>query len=280
MKNGLAIYAGGNHIFYIAGVLKRLFERGLKFDAVATYSSGSAILPFLIDGKFEDAPRIFGPYLDLNARNFYPANLFSGKDVFPQDRIYSGAISEIVEFGKTAAYPKPLRVIVSELESGAFPDWLVGSCSVVALALNNLAQTDTPSVFLTGFKRFFAVEGDVVDVRQCKSKAEIVQVILGSSTIYPFIHIRRRAGRLMLDGKLSLVSPVAALQDCDQVLSIHAHHSFLPVRAGLHSIFPLSKVRVGPLNYVGSEGIKAAFAQGYSEGEVHYARLASSSFFD
>lgn len=279
MKNGLAIYAGGNHIFYIAGVLKRFFEKGLKFDAVATYSAGSAILPFLINETFEQAPEIFGPYLDANARNLYLANLFTGRDVFPQDRIYSSAIAEIVEFDKTATYPKPLRVIVSELESGAFPDGFVGACSVVALALNNLAKTDTPSIFLTAFKRFFAVAGDIVDVRQCKSKEEIVEVILGSSTIYPFISIRRRAGRLMLDGKLSLVSPVAALQDCDNVLSIHAHHSFLPVRDGLQSVFPLSKVTVGPLNYVGSQGIKSAFAQGYSEGEAHYARLANSSFF-
>jgi Patatin-like phospholipase len=280
MKNGLAIYAGGNHIFYIAGVLRRLFEKGLKFDAVATYSAGSAILPFLINGNFAAAPEIFGPYLDRNARNFYPANLFTGQDVFPQDRIYSGAVTEIVEFDRTAQYLKPLRVIVSLVESGAFPEWLVGSCSVAALALNNLAQTDTPSIFLRSFKRFFAVEGEIVDVRQCKSREEIIEVILGSSTIYPFIHIRKRAGRLMLDGKLSLVSPVSALHDCDNVLSIHAHHSFLPVRDGLQSLFPLSNVQVGPLNYVGSEGIKTAFAQGYSEGEVHYARLANSSFFD
>jgi hypothetical protein len=279
MKNGLAIYAGGNHIFYIAGVLKRLFEKGLKFDAVATYSAGSAILPFLINDDFAGAPAIFGPYLDRNARNFYPANLLTGQDVFPQDRIYSGAVAEIVEFDKTAAYPKPLRVIVSTLASGAFPEWLVGSCAVVALALNNLAKTATPSIFLTGFKRFFSVDGDIIDVRQCKSRDEIIQVILGSSTIYPFIHIRRRAGRLMLDGKLSLVSPVSALEDCDHVLSIHAHHSFLPVRDGLQSVFPLSKVSVGPLNYVGSDGIKTAFAQGYSEGEVHYDRLANSPFF-
>jgi hypothetical protein len=83
----------------------------------------------------------------------------------------------------------------------------------------------------------------------------------------------------MLDGKLSLVSPVGVLEDCEQVLSVHAHHSFLPVRSGLSSVFPLSKVRVGPLNYVGSQGIKSAFAQGYTEGQEHYARLRNSSFF-
>ena len=48
-------------IFYIAGVLKFFIEKGLRFDAVATYSAGSAILPFLIDDNLEDAPEVFWP---------------------------------------------------------------------------------------------------------------------------------------------------------------------------------------------------------------------------
>lgn len=83
----------------------------------------------------------------------------------------------------------------------------------------------------------------------------------------------------MLDGKLCLTSPVEALEDCERVISIHGHHSFLPRRDGLLSVFPLSKVQVGQLDYVGSAGVKSAFAQGYSEGEQHYARLANSPFF-
>lgn len=278
-RNGLAIYAGGNHIFYIAGVLKFLIEQGLRFDAVATYSAGSAILPFLIDDNLEDAPEVFGRYLDRNTRNFYPAHLFTKDDVFPHDRIYSTAISAIVDLQKTVDYGKPLRVIVSEFESHNSADGLVGLCAFIALLLNSLAKTATPSIFLRMFKSLFSIEGNVVDIRQCKSKAEIVEVILGSSTIYPFIHIRRRSGRAMLDGKLSLTSPIEALEDCEHVISIHAHHSFLPRRDNLVSIFPLAKVGVGPLDYVGSAGVKSAFAQGYSEGAQHHARLANSPFF-
>lgn len=278
-RNGLAIYAGGNHIFYIAGVLKFFTEKGLRFDAVATYSAGSAILPFLIDDNFEDAPEVFGRYLDRNTRNFYPAHLFTKDDIFPHDQIYSGAISSIVDLKKTLEYNKPLRVIVSEFESYNSADGLVGLCAFVSLLLNSLAKTATPSIFLRIFKSLFSIECNVVDIRQCTSKEEIVDVILGSSTIYPFIHIRRRAGRPMLDGKLCLTSPVEALGDCEHVISIHAHHSFLPRRDGLLSVFPLSKVQVGSLDYVGSAGVKSAFAQGYSEGAQHYARLANSPFF-
>jgi len=278
-RNGLAIYAGGNHIFYIAGVLKFFTEKGLRFDAIATYSAGSAILPFLVDGNLEDAPEVFGQYLDRNTRNFYPANLFTKDDIFPHDRIYSTAVASMVDLKKTVEYDKPLRVIVSEFESRNSANGFVGLCAFLALLLNSLAKTETPSIFLRMFKSLFSIEGNVVDIRQCKSKEEIVEVILGSSTIYPFIHIRRRAGRSMLDGKLCLNSPIEALKDCEHVISIHGHHSFLPRRDGLVSVFPLSKVRVGSLDYVGSAGVKSAFAQGYGEGAQHYARLADSPFF-
>jgi predicted acylesterase/phospholipase RssA len=278
-KTGLAIYAGGNHIFYIAGVLQYFIEKGLKFDAVATYSSGSAILPFLIDNTLRDAPEIFGRSLDRNTRNFYPANIFTELPLFPHDQIYSSAISAAVDLKKTTEYPKPLRVIVAEFDGDKIPKPLAGICGLVAMTLNSLARTSTPSAFLRTFKSLFAVTARIVDLRQCTSKQDIVDVILGSSTIYPFIRIRQRLGRSMLDGKVSLTSPVEALVDCEHVMSIHAHHSYLPVRQGLTPVFPLSKVTVGPLNYVGSSGVKSAFAQGYAEAEQHYARLKSSPFF-
>jgi predicted acylesterase/phospholipase RssA len=278
-KTGLAIYAGGNHVFYIIGVLKRFIEKGLKFEAVATYSSGSAILPFLIDNNFQEAPEIFGERLDRNERNFYPTHLFTGEDVFPHDHIYSSVISDTIDFNKATEYEKPLRVIVSEFESRGSADAFIGILALIAMTLNSVSRTSTPSVFLRLFKTLFSISGDIVDIRKSRSKEEIADVILGSSTIYPFIRIRRRAGRSMLDGKVCLISPVEALDDCEHVLSIHAHHSFLPQREGLTSLFPISKVSVGPLNYVGSAGIKSAFAQGYEEAEQHYARLSHSAFF-
>jgi len=278
-RNGLAIYAGGNHIFYIAGVLKFLIEKGLEFDAVATYSSGSAILPFLIERRFDAAPEIFAKLLDRNTRNFYSANIFTNDDVFPHDNIYSSAVRSIVDFGKATEYDKPLRVIVSEFSGSDTSSKAVGLLAMVAMLLNSLAKTATPSIFLTTFKSVFSIDGEIVDIRKCASADEIADVILGSSTIYPFIRIRRRHGRAMFDGKLCLMTPVGALDDCENVLSIHAHHSFLPQRDNLTSIFPISKVQVGPLDYVGSAGIKSAFAQGYGEGSQHYAHLENSSFF-
>lgn len=278
MKKGLAIYAGGNHIFYILGVLEYLFERGIQFDAVATYSAGAAIVPFLIDGHFERAIDIFSRCLDENDRNFYWRHLFTRARVFPHDEIYSRAIDEIVDFDQTAQYDKPLRVIVSEFGSHKHGDGFVGVCAFASLLLNRYSTKTTPSVFLTAFKSTFSVKGQVIDLRHCKSKDEICNLILGSSTIYPFIQLRRRGGNTMLDGKMSLLGPIDILQDCEHVLSIHAHHSFVTQREGLASLFPKRKVTTGPLNYVGSSEIKSAFAQGYAEGRQHYEQLRQSPF--
>lgn len=51
MKRGLAVYGGGNYIFYIAGVLNRLLETGLQFESVASYSAGAALMPAVLSGE-------------------------------------------------------------------------------------------------------------------------------------------------------------------------------------------------------------------------------------
>jgi predicted acylesterase/phospholipase RssA len=280
MKVGLAIYAGGNHIFYILGVLKYLFERGLKVNAIGTYSAGAAILPFLVNQKFDEAPRIFGRLLDLNKQNFYPQNFLSRTPMFPHDRIYSETIEQILDLDSLKLYENPLRVIVSEFRSKSrFCNSVVGILGLFTLILNRRAPQNTPSVYLKMFRRMFSVKGEVIDLRACASKKDAKAVILGSSTIYPFIKIRQRGDMAMLDGKLSLIAPVSVLADCEHVLSIHAHPTFLPERDRLHSIFPVNKVTAGPLNYVGSAEIRASFLQGYDEGRAHYEALPKEIFF-
>lgn len=280
MRNGLAIYAGGNHVFYILGVLKYLLKMGLKFDAIATYSAGASILPLVIGEDLDRGVEVFSRYLDNNQKNMYPRHALTKHDVFPHDRIYRSAIDDILDYDILRNFDRPLRVIVAQCGGGLLPNGFIAASALVALSLYAITARYTESFVLSIFKKLFSVEGQVIDIRRCTSREDVVQTILGSSTVYPFIKLRTRRGRLMLDGKLSLMTPIGALDDCENVLSIHAHRTFPTYRASLHQIFPLTEVNAGPLNYVGSAEIRAAFSQGYAEGKTHYARLQDSTFFE
>lgn len=282
MRKGLAIYADGCRIFYVLGVLKFFFEKDLQFDVIATYSAGSAVLPVIVAGDFDRAVGIFAPLMEANTRNAYIENLFSSEDVFPHDGIYTQAVAEVLEPDRMSGFGKPLRVVVSEFQPRLLGAELVAFCGLAALFLHEMTRGAGRSIFLKAFKRLFSIGPAVIDIRRCASREEVATVILGSSTIYPFIRVRERGGRPMLDGLMSLHGPVGALSDCDLVLSVHPEHpslSSLTSREGLFSAFPLSKVRLGALDFVGSADMKEAYAQGYAEGREHYDRLKETPFF-
>jgi hypothetical protein len=277
---GLALYAGGNQVFYCAGVLKYFIEKGLQFDVISTYSAGGAILPCLIIGDLDLAIRTFKLLTNANRKNVYIEHIFKKGEIFPHDTIYKTAIDIELCYDDFVHYDKEIRLIVSTFKTQALWVPAIGLTSFLIFFLYALTSKITKSFFLRLFKSFFRIKGEIYDLRKCKSKEEILNLILGSSTIYPFIKIRKnRTHNYMLDGKLSMLTPIGVLNDCSHVLSIHAHYTFPVSRENSYQIFPLKKVEIGPLDYVGSEHYLKAYEQGYSEAERHYESLTMTPFF-
>ena len=278
-KLGLALYAGGNHIFYNIGVLKYFHEKGFRFDTLATYSAGGAVLPCLISKDFDIAITKFKKLTIPNKKNFYPENLFSSKDIFPHDLIYKTAINSFLDFEKTKKFHKELRLIVSTIPSNSILAPILGLAAFLFLTIYGITKKVSNSFFIKLFKKLFCVHGEVVDVRSLKSKEDMLRILLGSSTIYPFIKMRPyNKNRYMLDGKMSMLTPIGILGDCTHVISIHAHYTFPTKRNNLTQIFPIKTVSNGPLDYTGTSYI-GAFEQGYSEGAIHYKEIKNLPFF-
>lgn len=76
---GLAVFAGGNHIFYIMGVLKVLRENGLTFDVLSTYSAGSAIINDILNNSFDRTVDLFCELTGNNEKNLYLNHFFFTK---------------------------------------------------------------------------------------------------------------------------------------------------------------------------------------------------------
>jgi len=277
-KLGLAIYAGGNHIFYVAGVLKYLFEHGLKYDALATYSAGGAILPLIVSNIFDEKIEVFKKLTDNNKQNFYGTHILSGRYPFPQDSIYKKTILKTLDVDDIRNCEKDIRVIVSTFRSTRFFAPLIAAISFIFLAFYGATKKYTKLHILRLFKYLFSIKNQVVSLNELSSKKEIVNYILGSSTIFPFIKLRKLKNEYMLDGKFSMLSPIGELRDCTHVLSIHAHGTVVPDRDNLYTLFPYEKVKAGPLDYAGSESFLSAYKQGYEEGAKHFSSIKDTPF--
>ena len=281
VRLGLAVYAGGNHVFYIAGLLKYLLEQGLRFDVISTYSSGGALLPFVQSNKLQKALKIFQGLTVRNKKNIYLGNLLSDQSVFPHDAIYHEAVKQAVrEFSSFSDDKREFRLIVSKFKA---PDILapgVAFGSLIFLLLYAVTRKVTGSWFVEAYKYIFRIQPEVIDLKAIRDKAELVTAIIGSSTVFPFIKLRKRQGYFMLDGKLSMLTPIGELGDCSHVLSLHAHHTFAPRRENLIQIFPKRPVENGPFDYAGYESFTLAFEQGYAEGPHQLALAADTPFFN
>lgn len=273
---GLAIYAGGNHVFYIAGLIKYFQEQGLKFDVLATYSSGAAITPYILNNNIDDAIKVFKDLTKDNKKNFYFSNLFSkSKPALPHNYIYSTAIEQSVERNN---FPKntPCRVITSGFKGNRY---ITATSAFIIIMMHYLTYNFNKNIFFKLFKKVFNIKANIIELNNLSNKQDISNVIIGTSTIPPFIKIRRFNNLFMLDGAHSLITPIDALDDCENVLVINTNHVHRVTRSGVIQISPINKITENPLNYAGSQSFLNIFNQGYAEAPIHYEKIKDSDFF-
>ena len=209
---------------------------------------------------------IFRKLIIGNRKNFYVENLVSSQPVFPHDAIYHEAIEQAVgEFSSLNDDEREFRLIVSKFRA---PEILAPSIALSSVIFMSLyaTKTTTGSRSLAAYNRLFGIRPEVIELNSIEDKTEIVNAIMGTSTIYPFIKLRKRSDYYMLDGKLSMLTPIGELRDCTHVLSLHAHHSSALRRENLIQIFPECPIECGRFDYVGEGSSTSAFEHGYADG--------------
>ena len=278
MRRGLAVYGGGNYIFYIAGVLSRLLERGLQFEAVASYSAGAALMPAIVSGRIDDAVSAFCDLLVHETSQDERSGHWWERP-FSRDSTYSSVLQQHYDFDAIRLSEKDVRVILATYQSEVLCGRPVALGGLLALALYNRSKRFAGASALEFFNRHAKLRADVIDMRVCETRDEAIQIVQGSSTIYPFIKVRSRAGRRMLDGKFALLSPIAALGDCDRIVSVHGSYSFPVERTNLLQIGPRRPLGVRPFAVIDRNGVARLFDRGTEDADTHYEKMASSGFF-
>lgn len=278
-RRGLAVYGGGNYIFYIAGVLSRLQERGFHFEAVAGYSAGAALMPAIVSGRINEAVNTFCELL-LQAKVDGEASGPWWRQAVSRDWTYSYMLERHYDFEAIRSSEKDIRVIVATYQSDVLCGRPVALGGLIALALYNRSKRFAGALALDLFKTCAKVRAEVIDMRACKTRNEAIHIVQGSSTIYPFIKVRSYRGRRMLDGKFALLSPIAALDDCDRIVSVHGSYSFPVERPNLLQIGPRRPLDIRPFEPIERDGVERLFERGTEDAERHCETMARAGFFD
>ncbi len=277
-RRGLAVYGGGNYIFYIAGVLSRLQERGLQFEAVASYSAGAALMPAIVSGRVTEAVEAFCELLLLTDSPAEPS-IRRWRKAISRDATYAYVLNQHYDFEAIRLSEKDTRVIVATYQSDLFCGRPVAIGGLLALALYNRSKRFAGARALELYKKCARIEAEIVDMRVCKTRAEAIHIVQGSSTIYPFINVRSHQGRRMLDGKFALLSPIAALEDCDRIVSVHGSFTFPVQRENLLQIGPRRPLGVKPFETIDRDEVQRLFDSGIEDADLHYDSLARIGFF-
>ena len=278
-RRGLAVYGGGNFIFYIAGVLNRLQERGLQFEAVASYSAGAALMPAIVSGRINEAVEAFCDLL-LLSDSPHQQSVRWWRKAISRDETYAKVLDRHYDFDAIRQSEKDARVIVATYGSDVLCGRPVAIGGLVALALYNRSKRFAGARALELFKRCAGIVAEVVDMRVCKTRAEAIHIVQGSSTIYPFINVRSREGKRMLDGKFAMLSPIAALDDCERIVSVHGSYTFPVQRPNLLQIGPRRPLGVRPFETIDRREVKRLFDCGSLDADLHYDTMARIGFFD
>jgi predicted acylesterase/phospholipase RssA len=277
MRRGLAVYGGGNYIFYIAGVLSRLLERGLQFEAVASYSAGAALMPAIVSGRVDEAVTSFCNLL----RADIPGEPAAGwwERAFSRDSTYSHMLRQHYDFDAMRASGKDVRVIVATYQNELLCGRAVALLGLIALAFYNRSKRFAGASALELFKKYADLRAEVIDMRACVTRDEAIQIVQGSSTIYPFIKVRSRDGRRMLDGKFALLSPIATLSDCDRIVSVHGSYTFPVEKANLLQIGPRRPLEIKSFEPIDQERVERLFDRGTEDANFHFEKLDAIGFF-
>lgn len=275
-KIGLAVFAGGNHIFYIMGLLKSLLDKGLVFDVLSTYSAGSAIVTDILNNTLDKPFIHFKKLLEENEKNFYLENLFSNKDVMPHNTMYSDVVEHILIPQVIERSDKIVRVISTRINSCCPRSKAL--LAMLSLLVYSKTKKTIGEDILRVVKKLFKFESITFTNQDFSSNERAFNIVMGSSTIYPFIKLHSLDGEFYIDGKHGMVSPIDILSDCEHVLSLHAHDTWPTPRPNLIQHFPPQKVKVSPLDYTDAKGIEVAYLHGISDG-VNLARKLQNSIF-
>jgi len=244
-KTGAYVEAGGNKVFFANGILDVLAEENIWIEKmIGLSSSGPIVLAYLIN-KNADAVDIFAQKLDSNKKNFY----FFGKEHFPHNQIYRGAIEELLAGYREGKWRDDFVI----LGSYTVAEWI---CTKSFLATLFLVLHRCGINFLKSLRSLFPIHKMTITSENATSSEKLVDFIMGSSMIYPFIKPHPVDGNLVLEGALLELNPAHELADCHRKIIIYTKQGATRVDGDTFHIYSDEVIPSNMLDYTNGQKIR------------------------
>lgn len=254
-QNNLGIFlgGGGNKVFFDLGFVQELRRQKIIPKLLVGVSASSAIMFEEILENEGISLKNFGKRLKKNKKNFY----FFSKNHFPHNDIYKNSIQKIIGTGKRLPKTNISWKILTSRTSKKFCKIKCIFSSIVLLMDKILIQKI--------FTKVFGIKRKIFSSKDNLSAKDIINIIMGSSTIYPFIQPHFYKNDLILEGSLINVNYSSLFQKNKKVLIINPCKGRTKIIKKYLHIFSSTKVPLNILDYTNENNIFDLYNQGRRE---------------
>lgn len=244
-KLGAFIEAGGNKVFFANGVLSVLNKEGIYIEKIIGFSSsGPIILAYLLN-KNDKALEIFAKRLDNNKNNFYLFN----KEHFPHNNIYRSSIEDLLGDN----YKEKIKSDFVIFASSSKNKWIRIKSFMVSLFLTLRVLGIN---FLSNFKSFFNINEIMLGNESLSDKERLINFIMGSSTLFPFIKPHVIGDNLIMEGALLELDGNQELSDCERKIIVHTEYGISKVVDDTFHIYIEEDLPINILDYTSGKNIR------------------------
>ncbi|MBT6995785.1 patatin-like phospholipase family protein [Candidatus Woesearchaeota archaeon] len=253
---GIFLGSGGNKVFFVNGVLKVFSEESIHIDHLVGLSSSSAIIFAHLFSCHDYILEVFGSQLKRNESNFY----LLGKEKFPHNEIYESSVRSMFDNFEDNSSNTSYSIIASKTSNS-----LMRTKAVIASLAMGLRQSGIN--IYPPIKKTLGITQLTYDSRSSEvlSNNDLIDLIVGSSTIYPFIGLHTLDNKLILEGELAEVDPLDYLIEFDKKIIINTEQGITRVENGVLQIYSSQKIPNNILDYTDDSKIRTLQNNGESE---------------
>jgi hypothetical protein len=263
MKNtkynlGVFLSGGGNMVFFVHGILKVLKKNDVKIDYLVGLSASSGMMLGHVFNCEDFVFDIFSNRIHKNKKNFY----FFRKKHFPHNEIYKNSLLELFSKHGNSKRKYDFSVIASQMPKRYSK--LKANFSFICLFLKYYYGINLMKIF----RKICGISKLIISSKDNLKTSDLVNVIMGSSTIYPFIDLYYFNDKLLLDADFLELDYKDYLKNCKKGIIIYTTQNGKSyIKDNVLHLFPKEKLDFNVLDYTSKEKLVELREEGFKCGE-------------